>query len=266
MPAKIVVTDPAGGRREFWIQDRVLRLGRDPKCDVELPAPAPSHAATLEYQGGAYYLYNRSPGPIRVAGRDVSAGAKATWPANTDLDLAGGATLRLEVDGSPEPAPAPRAVDEYEGPGEEAEAPPAAAPPGGGKQAAQVAIAALSFVAAGFIGYQAAFPPEEAPKRRASGLSYPKIVAAAERPEYAATAAEPEFADILRDLRQAEVMAGRGDLATARRYYQRVVGRLRTKRTSDFRFESKLEDAVHRYATERIEATTAAPPERGLLD
>lgn len=249
MPAKLVVTNSAGSRREYWVEDSVLRLGRDPKCDVELPAPAPDHAATVEYHGGRYYLYNRGDAPIRLADHEVSAGGKADWPANTSLVLTGGSSVRLEVQGSPEPSPAPRPADEYDEPATPDVAPEAKQEKSGA-QAWQAGVAGLCFLMAGLVLYKALSPGEgSAPKKPGSDVTFSRILDTMDLPKYEALSRDPEMVSIVSDLRKAEIMKGRGDFATARRYYQQIIRRLRSRRNSDFQFDHKIEEVIYGFAS-----------------
>jgi hypothetical protein len=95
-------------RDAYWIEKKVLRLGSGADCDLRVDDPAvPKHLATVRFRNGQYVLYNRSGKELQIADRRVAPNGSATWHANEELVLTADTTLRLIVDGSPDPVPQP---------------------------------------------------------------------------------------------------------------------------------------------------------------
>jgi hypothetical protein len=110
MAAKVVVVQGAQPGQEFWIEEEVLRIGSEAPCEIRLAEPGlAGHAATLEFRGDGYAVYNRSERPIHVDARPVAARAQAKWLANKDMFLTDQLALRLIIEG--DPAPAKRAAN-----------------------------------------------------------------------------------------------------------------------------------------------------------
>ena len=110
MPAAILVHAGPTEIRQYWIEDEVIRIGRDASCDLSFPGEADvaPHAATVEYAGGRYLVYNRSDAPLRLGDGEVPARGKAPWGPAQAIKL-GGLTLVLELQADPSPGPMPDA-------------------------------------------------------------------------------------------------------------------------------------------------------------
>lgn len=104
MPAAILVNHGASTIRRFWIESDVIRIGRDPSCDLSLPdqADAAPHVATVEFARGRYLVYNRSDAAIRLGDREIPPRGKAPWGDGEPLEL-GDLSLLLDLDAGPGP-------------------------------------------------------------------------------------------------------------------------------------------------------------------
>jgi hypothetical protein len=105
MPAIIISSTADGERSEHWIEKRVLRIGSDADCEVVLPEGNDPHAASLQFRNGAYVLRNRSKHPVSLGGRMILPEGSETWGSQESLELPGGVSLLLSIEGDPAPAP-----------------------------------------------------------------------------------------------------------------------------------------------------------------
>jgi hypothetical protein len=123
MPARILVTSGITAGSKHWLERPVLRLGSE-GCDICIPSVAlAAHAATIEYRGGRYFVYNKTRASQRLNLQPLEPQKSAPWLPGQPLELAADVVLVLEIEGDPGPAPRPAAteVETYD-----AEAPAAA--------------------------------------------------------------------------------------------------------------------------------------------
>jgi hypothetical protein len=109
MPARINVVSGVSEGQTVWISQEVVRIGSGTGMDICIPsARVAERTATLEYRDGEYLVYNRTEEDLQLAGRNLEPRGVAAWPPGEQLMLPGDVRLLLEVEGTPEPAPAPQ--------------------------------------------------------------------------------------------------------------------------------------------------------------
>lgn len=258
MSAKLVVCLSDRTEQEFWIEDSVLRIGSDPRCDVEVPDPSlPPHVATVEYMGGQYYLYNRSTSPFDIANRTLPAGGKSVWPWDAELLLPGGTRVRLEAEGDPAPSPAPR--NSYEDdealPSPDGGSPGLVTPKPQQSKAMQLALIFLLFGGAGVLGFMAFAIDDGTPApARHPIIPYARIVKEINAPEVTRLSSkDPNVQAIIEKLRESHLHDTRDDRASARANYLQLIAMIRARRPVNRDFATAREkpkyDANRGFAT-----------------
>lgn len=111
MSASVRIESGIAAGTSYWIDRPVLRLGSDPQCEIcVLSAEVAPHAVTLEFRGGSYRAYNRSPSSLTLGRTMLQPSAAGVWNDGDVLELPGDLRLSLAIDGDPQPSPRPDAA------------------------------------------------------------------------------------------------------------------------------------------------------------
>jgi hypothetical protein len=233
MPAKIVVLQGPNTGQEYWIERSPARLGSDPSLEICLgPASPGRHCATLEYNGGRYVLYNRSPAPFDLEGQAVAPQSSAVWANRQRLRLGPLLVVGLSIDGNPAPARQPLpavTVDDFDvsdedlGPGDDNSADAAVSPPAAPrrtKQAIQVVVTVVCFLGVGLMLMTAPQPggaerPPEAVRDEFAGIV-----------KDLGEVADQDHRDLALQLQAARSAEIRGEWSRARMLYNHTLARL----------------------------------------
>jgi len=242
MPAKIVVVTGDNAGEEHWIEDAVVRVGRNPACEICLDtAGVPDHALTLEFDSGQdrYTVYNRSTQEVTLGGYLLPPNGSAPWSANDELEFEG-LVLRLDIEGTATPVrqvPAGPSLEDFEpepttqsGVETAGRGPTSSGRMGGSKTVIQLlvtlgfVIASLALIVFGLATQQ------DSADTAAPILSYRELV------EEMGASRNPDAGDLraLRSLLQAATMAElRGDTTQARESYGLIRDRLLSRQDED---------------------------------
>lgn len=217
MPAKLVVTAGATRGREHWIEEEVVRIGHDPRCEIRVEEPGlAAFAAALEFADGRYTVYNQSSSPMVLAGRELAPRASAPWPPGQELTPANGVTLRLEAEKDQAPRHRPLAPVTVESDKPAAPTADVAKPGSTPRTVMQFAVIALCLIGiVAMIAFQDQVETEEAARDPSADFAACLEVLAAD-----------EHHDLRRDLQDARRAELRGDLVAARRLYARARDRV----------------------------------------
>lgn len=107
MPATIHVTGGRSNGQRYWIEGPVIRIGSDPSANLTIPE-ADAHCVTLQYRDGTYWLFNRGGEKVKISGQQGTPTAPVALAPGVMVEVARKVGLRLEVEGSPAPSPAPK--------------------------------------------------------------------------------------------------------------------------------------------------------------
>ncbi len=113
MAEKLVIRVVGGSDIEAPLEQRAVRLGRDPGCDlhVDHPEVAP-HAITLDYRNGSYLLENHSPFVVYLGQQAIEQNAQVAWPVGRQLQLTRSVSLTLMPGAAAASASAAAAAEE----------------------------------------------------------------------------------------------------------------------------------------------------------
>lgn len=257
MPARLVVTAGATRGREHWIEEDVIRIGHDPRCEVRVEEPGlAAFAAALEFADGRYTVYNQSDSPMILAGRELAPRASAAWTPGQELTPTKGVTLRLVADDKNRaPGHRPAAPVAVESAAQSEPTPAGAkAPASKLRDALQIAVIGLCLVGmAAMVALQGKIGAE--PVARDPSTDFAACL------ESLADDGRQDLRRNLQDARRAEL---RDELATARRSYARVRDQVLALHPDGDFSKDKAGEMAARFAAARllvIEARLSAAAE-----